>query len=369
MQSGEGVFKFYDEASPHCFEVYRELLNSWIDKYPEPDRAELIARFRSDPSQKFYETLPELVVHEAFSRRVHRIEYHPKIEGSGTRPDFRLVSTDGQTIAFVEVTTIGFAKDKISKSNQAAKITAAINTIKMPKGCFFSYRLIETGVLSPGLKGLLSEICAWVHGNSERRSEAEARVFKISGWEIELTLHVTDSETAFERAIGMYGTEARWIDPSTDLRRALERKGGRYGRLNAPYLIAVADCKGELAWGTRSYDEVVQALFGDVVYQYRLNEENGGFRRGRNGFFGYPESPKRSHVSSILILPQPDIWGLRNPNHQPFLIKNPWAIRPLPPGLLPVPGVELVQGTEFEPVEGEPFADLIGLPEIWPPPR
>jgi hypothetical protein len=65
-------------------------------------------------------------------------------------------------------------------------------------------------------------------------------MFKAEDWKIEITLmKLSNSSTQLERSIGVHSAGARWIDGSSDIRRALERKTGRYGRLDVPFLLVL----------------------------------------------------------------------------------------------------------------------------------
>jgi hypothetical protein len=45
--------------------------------------------------------------------------------------------------------------------------------------------------------------------------------------------------------------DLRVVNAETEIRQALSTKGKRYGALNAPYLIVIADCKDELVGAQR----------------------------------------------------------------------------------------------------------------------
>lgn len=89
-------------------------------------------------------------------------------------------------------------------------------------------------------------------------------------------------------------------------------------------------------------------------------------RRAADGYWGTPDARKHRDVSGILILPKPNLWDLRNERWQPILLRNPWAERPRPGDLLPLPGFEYRPDC-FVPKDGTKLADLLGLPAAWPP--
>ena len=369
MKAGEGVFYFYDTCAWSSCESYRRLLNTWVGFYPETERHWLITRLTSDPPTKFYEGLAELVVHEAFRSRVHRVEHHPIVVGTSNRPDFLLLDQRDSPVAYVEVTTYGAAHEAIGKGNQAAVIYNAVEAIRLPAGYVFGYRLNGAGTRSPPMKPLLRAIGEWVQDavHHVQVGSPETRQFFAGDWNIELTLHNVGSSKVYERAIGFASSKASWIDPCGDLRATLSRKSSRYGDLGVPYIIAVADCTGRMSWGEGLFEEVEKALFGRIVHRVDVEKLESEALRDTDGFFGCPDNPKRRHISAVLVLPQPDIWGMRNPLHQPAFFHHPWARSPLPPELLPIPGIRHVAGAQFERTDGSPLADFLGIPEEWPP--
>jgi hypothetical protein len=155
-----------------------------------------------------------------------------------------------------------------------------------------------------------------------------------------------------------------------EIRQAVEEKGSRYGAMTNPYLIVVADCKDELPGGKHNGEALVEAMFGDIITQ-ATKDANGktiiADVRMPNGYWGTPDAPKHRNVSGVLLLPKPHLWDLRNERWQPLLIRNPWAERPLPADFLPLPGFKHVKDAAYEPTEGKALADVLALPEVWPP--
>jgi hypothetical protein len=88
--------------------------------------------------------------------------------------------------------------------------------------------------------------------------------------------------------------------------------------------------------------------------------------RAKNGFWHGPNGPRNQHVSGVLLLPETGLWKLREENWQPVLAVNPWAQQTLPAALRTMDRFEEDNGRwAFR--EGVRFADIIGVPDIWPP--
>jgi hypothetical protein len=164
--------------------------------------------------------------------------------------------------------------------------------------------------------------------------------------------------------------DMRTLTPEIEIRQALELKGKRYGAMTIPYLIVVADCKDELAGGSRIAGALLEAVFGTVVTEvttYGTGAHTIADRRVPDGYWGTPQDARNRNVSGVLILPKPHLWDLRDDRWQPLLLRNPWAEYPLPDALLPLSGYSLTAKNEFVPTQGSSLADILGLPQVWPP--
>jgi hypothetical protein len=69
----------------------------------------------------------------------------------------------------------------------------------------------------------------------------------------------------------------------------------------------------------------------------------------------------------VLLLPKPHLWDLREERWRPTIVRNERADRPLPATLMPVPGFALGPDGTVAAIAGTPLADLVGLPDAWPP--
>jgi hypothetical protein len=129
-------------------------------------------------------------------------------------------------------------------------------------------------------------------------------------------------------------------------------------------LIAVADGKGQLFRKDSIHSALTEAVFGEEIVQFK----DGAARitHAKNGFWHGPNGARNQHVSAVLLLPETGLWKLRDEKWQPVLAVNPWAERPLPDALLTMNRFEGDNGSWVY-REGKRFADIVGLPDPWPP--
>lgn len=370
---GEDDFSFYDSSGRPEFQVYRDLVNSWIGELPEADRVEAVARLRKSDSLGYQAALAELTIHAALIRRGYRVEIHPACAHPTRRPDFLARDKDGKPLAYVEVTTFGPAFAHVAQSNREATIYNAIDKVKLPAGFRLSYDVVTHGQGSPNVGKLCKDIEAWAAASQQDDPEImPTKLFEAEDWVVEIGLiGGFKKDVPIERSIGGAMGDVRIVSAETKIREALKKKGSRYGEFAAPYVIVVVDCSDELTGGERNAESLIDAAFGTIVTEvttHEAGERSIADRRLDDGYFGHPDTPRHQNLSAGILLPKPHLWDLRSDRWQPLLLKNPWATHPLPEDFLPLPGYEfMVERDQFEKVDGTWLADILGLPYIWPP--
>jgi hypothetical protein len=369
---GEDDYSFYDSSAwPEC-EVYRELLNGWIEEMSEPGQKELLPRFRQNESLEYQAALAELTIHTALKRQGYAVDVHPKNDHTERKPDFLARDDNSAPVAFVEVTTFGPAKDFIGQQKRAADIYNGVDRAKLPAGCRLGLDIVKHGAKTPSLRKLQQSIEKWVRTIAEiKPDDPPSKTLEIDDWKIEIILFGGfRTDVVSTHAIATAMGDSRIVSAETEIRQALSTKGKRYGKLAAPYLIAIADCKDELAGGKHNDESLIDAAFGTVVTQSRVldnSEHEHKDIRCDNGYWGHKKTARHKNVSGILLLPKPHLWDLREDRWQPLLLRNPWPDHLLPNGFLPLPGYSVDAEGKFTKTPGTRLADILKLPEVWPP--
>jgi hypothetical protein len=362
---GERLFDFYNDCARAGYDEFRSFVNQWIAELPFLDQAKVMSSMSRGDDRQFQSGFIELLVH-AFLRRLNqRVSLHPIVKGSSKHPDFAVLGDDDRVHTYVEVTTINPARTADIEDNREAPIYNAIDRIDLPVGCVFGYDVIRAGANSPPLGPLIGEIEAWVKECCAGKIEQKATRHLVAGdWELELDLF-SGGSIKHDRAIGISSGGVGWLAPHLDLRGTLDGKAKRYGDLQAPYLIVVADAKGQLFGANDVKGAVTEALLGDEVV--RLDEGDAAkLTHKYNGFWRGSKSPRNVQVSGVMLFPDVGLWGLRSEDLQPILAINPWARSPLPNFFKVVNRVEM-ENEEWKFSNGENFADILGLPTPWPP--
>jgi hypothetical protein len=364
---GESLFEFYDSCARHGYDEFRSLVNGWLAKMPAKDRDKLITRFRYGKNREFGSCLSELVVHAFIVGSGYRVIPHPTLPGSTKHPDYAATDQSSTApLAYIEVTTVNPSDAEEAEENRENPVYKAVDGAKIPAGCALGYSLGRAGKSSPALKPLVADIEHWVRDNAEAAKTKEvSKSFAAGDWVIELDLYSGGSNPEpSAHAIGVIDLGGGIVSPHKDLRAALRSKSRRYGALDKPYLIAVADGKNHF-FGKESVSRALtEAVFGDEIVKFR-----GGtayLTHAKNGFWHAPDGPDNRHVSGILLLPDTELWKLRDERGEPVLAVNPWAERPLPDALRAMRRFEADDG-HWVLKEGKGFPDLVGMPDPWPP--
>ena len=300
------------------------------------------------------------------------VETHPTVPGTTERPDFAAKNEQGAIKAYVEVTTTNPSAELVGQMNRENLIYEAIDGANIPNGGILGYHLVKAGSDSPPLVPLVSSVEEWARDNLEAARQGEVvRMFDAGQWRIALELYActpTPTETAARsagRAIGIRSLRGGIITPEKDIRNALKKKAGRYGDLNAPYLIVVCDAKENIinrnaVQSANNRSRVRRRIFAihrrDHAPEVRPQRPLARLRRRR----------MNKHVTGVLLLPRTSIWDLRDERHEPIVAVNPWATRPLPVELKSITRYE-ADGASWVLHEGERFANVLNLPDPWPP--
>ena len=366
LRRGERLFEFYDTCGRNGYDEFRVVVNNWLLQMRDDDQAEIESRMRNGSDTDFRNGLCELTMHAWILGSGCGCIVHPILPRSPKRPDFAATNRQGDALAYIEVTSVNPPDARVAENNRENPIYNAIDAADLPPGTMLGYDLIRAGADNPPLRPLVRAVERWARENLDAAGdEPVSSTFTAGDWEIELELYVGAGLEPAENAIGVAGLGGGWIAPHADLRNALDNKSRRYGDLGSPYLIVVSDAKDQLWGADRARDTLLEALMGDEVIEVPQGGEPRLARAG-NGFWRDNCGPRNRHVSGVLLLPDPDIWKLRSPAHQPLLSINPWANLAVPGPLRSLHRLE-VEENRWIVRQGQILADITGIPDPWPP--
>ncbi|HET7464487.1 MAG TPA: hypothetical protein VFJ82_24725 [Longimicrobium sp.] len=327
----EDSFSYYNRSARTGVERIRTLLQQWFDHFPRSEQLDLARRFRADFDAAFF----ELFLHELTRRLGAEILPHPQVPTtSQSRPDFQLMDNTG--VSYLEARV---ARDESSELARRRRVIAAvydaINGLEIPD---YFLQIAELTLLAdrqPSMRGLCRQLQQWLR--TLDYADLVARRDEITSLDALPTLNYQDSAIRVRisaipvseakrgdpehRPIGIYPMESRWGGSEASLRRALQRKGTKYGNLEAPFIIAVNSLS---SWGFDRIDQM-EALFGTEQIIVGTRDEEPGMARKPNGFWNGPKGPQHTRVSGVLFC-QVGPWYVHTA--QTCLYLNPWATAP-----------------------------------------
>ncbi len=362
----EDSFSFLTTSSQPYAANVRDLLEHWFSRYPSSERAELRSKFRNEFDVAFF----ELFLHEVLLRLGCRVTVHPEIPSTRSKPDFEVESSSGSWYVEARVASDKPATE-LAKDRALAVFFDEVDRLSIDD--YFLH--LETVEFPPGFPPSARRFRRYVeecvgqvdyhalHELAEMGKSGVLPSFEYREKEalVEFTLIPIKPERRGregKRAIGMFPFKTRWGSSATAIRRALTRKGGKYGRLPAPFVIAVNSTS---EWGTRRED-VMEALFGREGVTIQSKPGHGVLGQNTESFWIGPTGPQHRRVSAALI-------GTVNPYNlaiaELILWINPWATIPYSGPFLDLSYASVTE-EEISFHEGVPLRDLLQIPVDWP---
>jgi hypothetical protein len=163
--------------------------------------------------------------------------------------------------------------------------------------------------------------------------------------------------------IGSLSTGMELVDHKTPIRESIIQKGGRYGHVDLPFIVAV-----NVLELIDDFD-VMQALFGTeqwpIVAPARLGDDPhlGPLFRLRDGAWIDPGGPRYTRISAALIVSRLTEYTAAKASAR--LYHNPWALQPVTEALKRLPQAVPVNGA-MQHSEGERIGAILGLSPDWP---
>lgn len=228
-------------------------------------------------------------------------------------------------------------------------LTDAIDSVPSPN-FFVSYNLDKAGSAAPPRKRLKAGLTRWlasldpdqVIAGSQRKVPLPRHTWQEAGWRLTFE--------AIQRAGPSASTPDRMLD-------AVKRKGGKYGDLNLPFIVAVGH-----AAAFPEDEDTETALYGTSVEYTHARTPTLG--RKADGYWTATYAHAHGRVGGVLIVDNPAPWTWTK--NTPVLWRSPDP-RSLPAPILPTwATAQLVDvQVEHQPA-ARPTHTALGLPKHWP---
>src|SRR3990167_3146773 len=333
----EDDFEYLDRSARKEAENVRFFLNKWICFFPEAEAKDLISRIKSKDRRAFDSAIFEIVLYAIISGLGGKLEVHPALDnGSSKRPDFLVKMPKGEEFYLEAVLASEFSEAEMAAERRKNVVLNAIEKIESPN-FFVGISAKGNPDKPPSGKALGKILSGWLMGldpdfvAKEIAGSSHEKVPVINvdcdGWHIKFEAIPKKPECRGngQRVVGFLMGGARWVNGWQPIRDAVKAKGGRYGELRKPYVVAV----NFDSFSCSKIDEM-QALFGQE--QFGFGASNSGakpvMQRSPNGVWFGMDGPRYTRVSGAWIFGGLNSWNIVSRRN--FLYFNPWSQYPLP---------------------------------------
>lgn len=341
----------------------RNELEAWFKKYPDENKKDLRARFRSDDDHihNHEGAFFELFLHELLTRLGFSLKVHPDIPGTSYRPDY--LACCGNQRCYIEATVTGLKSGPFTQNKNEQDVLNKLNTLVSPhfhitydmQGTLL--RTLSRNEVVPPFEKLLDnhnpdEVQRLIdkHG----RSEAPSERIKDGDWSFEVWLSPIAPDKrngTLKRPLILAHHRAKWLDCLTPVRNALGQKKKKYGNLDAPFVVAVHTLDHHYA--SRLHDE--ELLLGEerLLYSEEQPDMPPEIDHHPNGIWS-----RGSEIDAFWSFQRIDVWNMRY-SASTCLYLNP--LKPnvfLPDALFRFPHAKVICGL-MEWFEGEDIREIM----------
>ncbi|MFF0204794.1 hypothetical protein [Streptomyces sp. NPDC005017] len=362
-RAAESHAQFFERVAGPFWDQVRDAVNEWWSHLPDQVQPGLRSRLLDRNSDaNVSSALWELYLHEMLLGSGCRVEIEQRIGTRGNNPDF-LVTRNGEQFV-VEAIWTTQRLSGAGSSPAPPQLVDAIDRVPSPN-FFVSYKVDRVGPTTPPQKRLRARLEQWLASLDPdqfiagyERVSLPKYTWQENGWclTFEAIPRSPDSRgNPTSRAIGFH--PAAWLDDKTDrVLEAVKKKGGKYGDLALPFIVAVG-----YAAPFPEDEDTARALYGTSVVEYAdtgeptIGRMSGGYWNANHG---------HARVSGVLVVGNPAPWTWTK--HTPVLWQScdPKSIPS--PVLPPWATVQLVDVQVERRPAAFPIHAALGLPEHWP---
>ena len=307
-QRNEPFFAYLNRSAHREATRIRGRLESWFKRFPVEARDDVRGRFRGDDDQDHRGAVFELFIHELLTRIGCMVEVHPDIPGTKSRPDF--LARHGDCLFYVEATVVDPSESPFAPNPLEEDAVAKINELTSPHFYIFAEARgkLSTPLSREKVTRPFAELLDAHDPNDIQRLidrdgpfAAPSQTITCGSWSLQGWLEPIAPERRGDdrsRTLVIGPARTGGFDSSTPIQRAVKKKASKYGRLDAPLVVA-ANVRDPFS----DKDAEMEVLFGKEQITYF--EERPDFRpklgRKPDGVWiqgGY--QPRYTRLSAVL---------------------------------------------------------------------
>ncbi|MET8136316.1 hypothetical protein ABZV24_30995 [Streptomyces sp. NPDC005251] len=365
-RAAEPHAEFFERVAGPFWDQVRDVINEWWSRFPDQDQPGLLSRLRDRNSDtNVFSALWELYLHQMLLGSGCRVEVEQQRGTRGNKPDFLVTRGDKQFV--VEAIWKAQKLRDTGSYLLPPQLSDAIDRLPSPN-FFVSCKLHSAGSATPPQKRLKTELTRWLASldpdqtiaDYERKVPLPKHTWEQAGWC--LTFEAIPRSPGkrgdpSSRTIGVYPSV--WVveDGSERVLDAVTYKGGKYGVLELPFIVAVGH-----AADFPEDEDVAKALYGSTV-EY-AHASGSTFGRKPDGYWTATYDHAHSRVSGVLVVDNPAPWTWTK--NTPVLWRSPDS-NSLPAPVLPTWATAELSGIQVERrPANRPVHTALDLPERWP---
>ena len=279
----EGSFDFLNRVSTSWWAALRNTLESWFAAYCDDADAEKIAdlrsRFRKRDARQHLGAWWKLYVYWLL-RSLHsdrQILIEPPRASATTRPDFCLVDAAGRVELWVEaVTTFSGIVDSRRDAAREAFVLDTLNEVESAEFLVW-IKSLRAGNTQPNKRELQQPLRVWLRTldysavvlQMQRREPRPRITLTPRGWQIVLEAMPKRRRgtSPSDRLVGAGPMTSGFVNDEAEARKAIVSKAGRYGELDAPFVIALMPSSPFF-----KHEDAMNALFGSEAVRFDLDD-------------------------------------------------------------------------------------------------
>ncbi len=317
--------EIYQNSNDPLAVLGRLRLNSWLRDWKYPDKKDLLARLNSKSAADHDGAVWELYLNSLFRYLGFHVERDP-LKASGKTPDF-LITRLGRRY-YVEATSVSRGPSSPTQKHWESLVNK-VDAIQR-EDYSITFHPSKTSNKAPRAKQIIKQITAFLDAIDYEQlcrsgiwNRPETLV-KDNDWEIRVSPLAKKPIGRSEYFIALCGNaDSGLISDLEDLRTKISKKRKRYGRLDAPFIIAILE--NSFAASNDRWHRF-GALFGNEALRLSPNGTTKSIRI-ENGIWS--DRKKESYVEGLMLvdrlqstfpeLGRPELWI--NPNIESSILE------------------------------------------------
>ncbi|MFH8792985.1 hypothetical protein [Streptomyces sp. NPDC017941] len=366
-RAAESESEFLTRIAGPYWDQVRDVINEWWSHLPDQDQPGMRSRLRDRNSDtNVYSALWELYLHEMLLGSGCTVEIEPKIGTRGTNPDF-LVTREGKQFVVEAKWTVQRLGESVPNKQIPPVLIDAIDGVPSPN-FFVSYRIHRTGAATPSQRRLKAGLKRWLASldpdqvivEYERKEPLPKHTWEEADWHLSfeaIPRSPGKRGNPTSRTIGFYPAMAWFNEESDQVFNAVKEKGGKYGDLALPFIVAVGRA------GAFPEDEDVETALYGTSFEY-VHNNTPTFGRQPNGYWTGTYAHAHSRVSGVLTVNNPMPWTWTK--NIPVLWQSPDPSSLQAPVLPIWKTAQLVNAHIDHQPPADPIHTALDLSEHWP---